>query len=144
MTHIFCHMCLSKAYLDQSLLKENLYDWSATVSKKTMTHNFVACLCQKQIWNSHLNILGQWRWFVRFFICELCSIDRKPLSILCTFYIIDINILKKSWIIIHKSLVSINYNAANTYALYNACMCNMHARDQIYPLRFCLNKNSSK
>ena len=32
-SHI-CHMCLSKAYLDQSLLKENLYDWSVTVRKK--------------------------------------------------------------------------------------------------------------
>ena len=97
-SHILSHVFVKSILGSVTFEREPV--WLIGYSKKKMmTHNFVACLCQKQIWNSHLNILGQWRWFVRFFICELCSIDRKPLSILCTFYKIDINILKnlESW-----------------------------------------------
>ena len=68
-SHILSHVFVKSILGSVTFEREPV--WLIGYSKKKMmTHNFVACLCQKQIGNSHLNILGQWRWFVRFFICE--------------------------------------------------------------------------
>ena len=68
-SHILSHVFVKSILGSVTFEREPV--WLIGYSKKKMmTHNFVACLCQKQIGNSHLNILGQWRWVVRFFICE--------------------------------------------------------------------------